>query len=157
MTEFQIIYLCMLNVCFIGHANNSWSLKDFEKSWHKFVSEISISIIISSHYYLLVHPEKYHEKKQAKACLATRLQIWCIQWAFTVFFYFLEVLFIHLHHRAKVQDLHLPRFPMIVKLEFTHNHGKNSADALKHRDVSVETIATLKALFGKRSFKKLQL
>ncbi|KAJ8247335.1 hypothetical protein GJAV_G00245120 [Gymnothorax javanicus] len=51
--------------------------------------------------------------------------------------------------RAKTQDLHLPKFAMVVNLEFTHNHGLNTADALKHRNVSEETVAASKGLYAK--------
>ena len=40
-------------------------------------------------------------------------------------------------------------FPMIVTIEFNHNHRIYSADTLKHRDVSEETVAAFKTLFEK--------
>ena len=35
-------------------------------------------------------------------------------------------------------DVHAATLPMIVRLNFTHNHPIHCADALKHRDVSTE-------------------
>ena len=40
-------------------------------------------------------------------------------------------------YRSK--DPHLPAYPMIVVLQFIHNHPIMAADALKHRKVADET------------------
>eukprot|EP00057_Strongylocentrotus_purpuratus_P017237 XP_011671711.1 PREDICTED: uncharacterized protein LOC105441859 [Strongylocentrotus purpuratus] len=51
--------------------------------------------------------------------------------------------------RAKSKDLHLPAYQTVVKISHTHNHMNDSADTLKHRDVSKETIEKFKDLFSK--------
>ncbi|XP_064628863.1 uncharacterized protein LOC135488258 [Lineus longissimus] len=48
-----------------------------------------------------------------------------------------------------MKDLHLPAYQVVVKLSHRHNHVIDSADSLKHRDVSEETVAKFKDLFSK--------
>ena len=48
-------------------------------------------------------------------------------------------------YRSK--DPHLPAYPMIVVLQFIHNHPIMAADALKHRKVADETRQKLLDLF----------
>ncbi|KAJ8253181.1 hypothetical protein GJAV_G00210010 [Gymnothorax javanicus] len=55
----------------------------------------------------------------------------------------------HRQSRAKWKDLHLPMFPMVVRIEHTHNHRIKSADILKFRDVSADTVEKFKLLFRK--------
>ena len=56
---------------------------------------------------------------------------------------------VHLIFRAKTKDLHLPAYQTVVKISHTHNHMIDSADTLKHRDVSKETVEKFKDLFSR--------
>ena len=65
---------------------------------------------------------------------------------FKIIFYFISFI---INFRAKSKDLHLPAYQTVVKISHTHNHMNDSADTLKHRDVSKETIEKFKDLFSK--------
>ncbi|XP_064622685.1 uncharacterized protein LOC135484914 [Lineus longissimus] len=49
--------------------------------------------------------------------------------------------------RCRSKDAHLQIFPMIVNMNFIHNHLLNSADALRHRDVSEEVTKKFLTMF----------
>ncbi|XP_071947221.1 uncharacterized protein [Antedon mediterranea] len=51
------------------------------------------------------------------------------------------------NRKSRSSDIHSNSMPMIVRLNYTHNHLVNSADILKHRDVSPFVIEKFKVLY----------
>lgn len=48
---------------------------------------------------------------------------------------------------CRSQDPHMPSYPTIIKLFNAHNHTLMSADSLKHKDVSSETVEKFLKLY----------
>jgi len=42
---------------------------------------------------------------------------------------------------SRSQDIHMPEYPLVVTMDFTHNHPLDTASVLRHRDVAPYVLA----------------